>query len=206
MFNSFHAAGFFLYFLKTKEIIWFSVVFRVHIKRPVAWNRLNVMLCAVWCYLYIRKREKHPWRDVTFSKVTKSNTTPLTFSTFLKLYKWYQIVQSVSNGQLGTNFSIKHSFTTLHSLCGWQCPPTKLDLQLQSFPFIQVIVHYIDFFCIRTTLVFSFVLLAFLLLLLSRRTWMEFLGTWRAHLFVVREEIDEPVGSTNDLLQNFYVD
>ena len=35
---------------------------------------------------------------------------------------------------------------------------------------------------------------------------MEFVGTWRAHFFVVREEVDESVGSTNDLLQNFYVD
>ena len=30
--------------------------------------------------------------------VTKSNTSPWVFFTFLKLYKWYQIAQSVSYG------------------------------------------------------------------------------------------------------------
>ena len=32
-----------------------------------------------------KKREKHPWRSLTFS--TKSNTPPWVFFTFLKLYK-----------------------------------------------------------------------------------------------------------------------
>ena len=41
-----------------------------------------VMLCAIWYHLYnFRKREKHPWRSVTFRKVesydfNKSNTPP----------------------------------------------------------------------------------------------------------------------------------
>ena len=30
----------------------------------------NMMLCAIWYHLYnFKKREKHPWRSVTFSKV-----------------------------------------------------------------------------------------------------------------------------------------
>ena len=48
-----------------------------------------------------KKREKHPWRIVTFSKVagfnfTKSNTLPWVFFTFFKLHKYYQIAQSIT--------------------------------------------------------------------------------------------------------------
>ena len=45
-------------------------------------------------FLQFKKREKHPWGSVTFS--TKSNTLPWVFFTFLKLYKWYQIVQRIT--------------------------------------------------------------------------------------------------------------
>ena len=47
----------------------------------------------------IKNREKRPWRSVTYSKVagfTKSNTLPWVFFTFFKLYKWYQIAQSMT--------------------------------------------------------------------------------------------------------------
>ena len=50
-----------------------------------------------------KKREKHPWRSVTFSKVaslacniTKSNTPPWFFFTFFKLCKWCQIAQRIT--------------------------------------------------------------------------------------------------------------
>ena len=42
-------------------------------------------------FVQFKKREKHPWKSVTLSKVaeacnfTKSNTPPWVFSTFLKL-------------------------------------------------------------------------------------------------------------------------
>ena len=42
-------------------------------------------------FVQFKKREKHPWRSVTF---TKSSTPPWVFFTFLKLYKWYQIAQN----------------------------------------------------------------------------------------------------------------
>ena len=50
-------------------------------------------------FVQFKKREKHPWRSVTFSKVTgtKSNTPPWVFFTLLKLYKWYQIAQNTIN-------------------------------------------------------------------------------------------------------------
>ena len=35
-------------------------------------------------FVQFKKREKHPWRSVNFSKV---NTPPWVFFTFLKLYK-----------------------------------------------------------------------------------------------------------------------
>ena len=62
----------------------------------------------LWCgvlrdlvpFVQFKKREKHSWRSVTFCKdacnFTKSNTPPRVFFTFLKLYKWYQIVQNIS--------------------------------------------------------------------------------------------------------------
>ena len=55
-------------------------------------------------FVQFKKREKHPWRSVTFSKVaglacnfTKSNTPPWVFFTFLKLCKWYQIAENITS-------------------------------------------------------------------------------------------------------------
>ena len=55
-------------------------------------------------FLQFKKREKHSWKMVTFSKVegfslqfTKSNTPPVVFFTIFKLYKWYQIAQNITN-------------------------------------------------------------------------------------------------------------
>ena len=57
------------------------------------------MFCAIWYhFVQFRKREKHPWRNVTFGGMlllgtlkacnfTKSNTPPWVFFTFFKLYK-----------------------------------------------------------------------------------------------------------------------
>ena len=65
----------------------------------------NVQICDALRnlvpFIQFRKREKHPWGSVTFINVagfnfTKSNTSPWVFFTFLKLYKWYQIAQSIS--------------------------------------------------------------------------------------------------------------
>ena len=46
-------------------------------------------------FVQFKKREKHPWRSVTFS--TKSNTPSWVFFTFFKLYKWYQIAQNITS-------------------------------------------------------------------------------------------------------------
>ena len=40
-------------------------------------------------FVQFKKREKHPWRSVTFRKVAGFNQHIFTFS---KLYKWYQIL------------------------------------------------------------------------------------------------------------------
>ena len=51
-------------------------------------------------FTQFKKREKHPWKSVTFIKVEdKSNTPPWVFFTFFKLYKWYQITQSIAYEQ-----------------------------------------------------------------------------------------------------------
>ena len=54
-------------------------------------------------FVQFKKREKHPCRSFTFSKVACKPATLLKvtlrhgcFSRFLKLYKWYQIAQSMA--------------------------------------------------------------------------------------------------------------
>ena len=42
-----------------------------------------------------KKREKQLWRSEAWN-FSKSITPPWVFSTFFKLYKWYEIAQSVS--------------------------------------------------------------------------------------------------------------
>ena len=53
-------------------------------------------------FVQFKKREKHPWRTVNFSKLAgcKINTPPWVFFTFLKSDKWYQIAQRITNKNL----------------------------------------------------------------------------------------------------------
>ena len=65
-------------------------------------------------FVQFKKHAKHPWRSVTFSKVAgwspqKSYTPPWVFFTFFKLYKWYQIPQSLSSVLEETNVVINFS-------------------------------------------------------------------------------------------------
>ena len=49
-------------------------------------------------FVQFKKREKHPWRSVNFSKVagfSKINTPPWAFFIFFKLNKWYQTAQRI---------------------------------------------------------------------------------------------------------------
>ena len=77
-------------------------------------NKSLTKWCEVICdalhdfvpFAQFKKREKHPWRSVTFSKFagqkpllknfTKSNTPQWVFFTFFKLLKWYQIAQRIT--------------------------------------------------------------------------------------------------------------
>ena len=50
------------------------------------------MLCAILYQLYnFKKREKHPWRSIACI-----STAPWGFFKLFKLYKWYQIAQSIT--------------------------------------------------------------------------------------------------------------
>ena len=70
----------------------------------IDWNAyISKALQDLAPFTLFKKRKKHPWRSVTFSKVaesacnfTKSNNRPRVFFMFLKLYNWYQIAQSVT--------------------------------------------------------------------------------------------------------------
>ena len=61
------------------------------------------MLCGIWCHLHNLKNVKNTHvRVLLFVKLqaeacnfTESNTPPWVFFTFLKLYKWYRIAQSI---------------------------------------------------------------------------------------------------------------
>ena len=64
------------------------------------------MFCAIWYHLWNFKNLK-----ITHGGVlrTKSNTPPWVSFTFLKLYKWYQIVQCITcteNGNLQSIFDL----------------------------------------------------------------------------------------------------
>ena len=60
-------------------------------------------LCAIWYHLYNLERVKNTHGGVLLlvklqasaCNFTKSNTPPWVFFTFLKLYKWCQIAQSI---------------------------------------------------------------------------------------------------------------
>ena len=64
-----------------------------------------MMLCAIWYHLYNFKNAKNTHKGVLLlvklqaeaCNFTKSKTPPRMFFTFLKLYKWYQIAQNISN-------------------------------------------------------------------------------------------------------------
>ena len=65
-------------------------------------------------FVQVKKREKHPCSNVTFS-----NTLPCVFFTLSKLYKWYQIAQSVStfnDKKYERAFRKEQSFSFLESL------------------------------------------------------------------------------------------
>ena len=55
------------------------------------WKSICDALRDLLSYVQFKKREKHPWRNVSFSLVTftftKGNTPPWLFFTVLKLYK-----------------------------------------------------------------------------------------------------------------------
>ena len=52
-------------------------------------------------FAQFKKRENHPWRSVSFSKVrVKSNTPPWVFFMLFNLNKRYQIAQNMTYHQL----------------------------------------------------------------------------------------------------------
>ena len=64
-----------------------------------------VMYCAIWYYFYNLKEVKDTHGGVlllvklqaSVHNFTKNNNLPRAFSTFFKLYKWYQIAQRITN-------------------------------------------------------------------------------------------------------------
>ena len=62
------------------------------------------MLCAIWYhFLQIKKREKHPWRNVTFSKVAELQAC---FTKRILLYGCFSRFLYFSNGAKSRNASL----------------------------------------------------------------------------------------------------
>ena len=67
--------------------------------------RIFVMLCAIWYQLYNLKNVKNTHGEVLlFVKLQAFNTPLWEFSTFFKLYKWYQIEQRITSAFLRSLF------------------------------------------------------------------------------------------------------
>ena len=64
------------------------------------WVKLNKyeMPCAIWYHFYNLKNAKNTYKGTC--NFTKNNTPPWVFFTFFKLYKWYQIAQSITYSSL----------------------------------------------------------------------------------------------------------
>ena len=66
---------------------------------PRIWREIYDALRDLVLFVPFKKCRKHPWRSVNSSNFnfnfTKSNNPPWVFFTFLKLYKWYQVAQSL---------------------------------------------------------------------------------------------------------------
>ena len=93
-----------------------------------------MVLYTVWYHLYnLKKHEKHPWRTVTFSNTQSKSSTPPPllhgcFSRFFKLYKWYQIAQSIAfNGHKPLAFFANKSITDV-----WYGPKTCLKFHMPN--------------------------------------------------------------------------
>ena len=75
-------------------------------------------------YVQFKKREINPWRGYLFVKFqalacsfTESISPPRVFFTFIKLYKWYKIAQSVSYVTLRSQFPIRRIHKNTVSPC-----------------------------------------------------------------------------------------
>ena len=82
-----------------------SKIWRRSPKRISTGNRTSrsyVTFCTIWYHLHNLKNVKKTMEECYIQNScrlqppTKSNTPPWLFFTFLKLYKWYQIAQSVA--------------------------------------------------------------------------------------------------------------
>ena len=69
------------------------------------------MLCTIWYHLYNFKNVENAYGGVLLLvklQAFKSNTRPWVFFTFLKLYKWYQIAQRITNIAMRSSISYKY--------------------------------------------------------------------------------------------------
>ena len=85
-----------------------SLCLKYHFSK--CWPLLLDMPCLTFVqFIQFKKREKHRWRNVTFSNFasacnfTKRSTPPWVFFIFFRLHNWYQIAQPI---HLNFHFSL----------------------------------------------------------------------------------------------------
>ena len=75
-------------------------------------KRSYVMLCAIWYNFHNLKMRKRPMKECYFDEVagyfTKSNTPQWVFFMYFKLYKRYQIAQSITYISYIFRFATRH--------------------------------------------------------------------------------------------------
>ena len=90
--------------VSTSECAEVNRIYMKSIKQVlIRWNHLSVMRCAIWYHLYVKKREKHPWRSVT-------NNPPWALFTFVKLkitlfHGCFSCILNCANGTKSRNRS-----------------------------------------------------------------------------------------------------
>ena len=78
-------------------------------------------------FVQLKKREKHPWRGVNFSKVAAFSTPLWVIFTFFKLYIWHQIAQRTTNVFFKFNMTFAESLIKL--FMKFDYPTNISDLQ-----------------------------------------------------------------------------
>ena len=116
--------------METKSFLTFLVGQELEHKREMA---ICGTLRNLVPFEQFKKRKKHPWRSINFIEAcnfTKINTSPWVFFTFLKLYKWYEIAQRITDEGLWTHGLMKYRIFEAKHLNFYWARTSNIDILL----------------------------------------------------------------------------